>query len=256
LRVENPASEKQQRKEKILIQLKLSLRRLILLTALTLASTCIASAQSTVFNIASTDVLPQHRLYVEADFLAHLSSYQNGGFQTYGPRLVYGLSKRTEIGVNVFYTRTSPGEPIEIQPNFKVQLYNNEDNGIAIASGAVAYVPVTHRSAATTRGMVYTVASKNINGNWGPRLTAGGYVLVGSFEAGTSKRGVLLGYEQPITKKLSFVTDWSSGNNDYGYLVAGAGITLSPKSVLYLGYNVGNQGRGNNSLGIYYGFTF
>ena len=68
--------------------------------------------------------------------------------------------------------------------------------------------------------------------------------------------GLVLGYEQPITRKLSFVSDWSSGNNDYGYVVAGAGITLSPKSVLYVGYNVGNQGRGNNSLGIFYGYSF
>ena len=104
--------------------------------------------------------------------------------------------------------------------------------------------------------MVYGVVSKNIKGLRGSRLTVGSYSLIGSFEKGTSKQGVLLGYEQPITKKLSFVADWSSGNNDYGYVVAGAGITLSPKSFLYVGYNIGNQGRGNNSLGIFYGFSF
>jgi hypothetical protein len=66
----------------------------------------------------------------------------------------------------------------------------------------------------------------------------------------------MLGLEQPLTKRISFVTDWSSGNNDYGYLVVGTGITLSPKSFLYTGYNFGNQGRGNNYLGIFYGYTF
>jgi hypothetical protein len=239
-----------------LTQMRSNLLKLVLLATLVSASMCSASAQSTVFNISSTDVLPKHRLYVEADFLTHPTSYENGGYQIFGTRFVYGLSKRTEVGLNLFYTKTSPGEAAEIQPNFKVQLYSNESNGIAVAVGAIAFIPITHRAATTTRGMVYTVASKNIRGTWGPRLTAGGYVLVGSFEGGTSKRGMLLGYEQPLTKKLSFVTDWSSGNNDYGYVVAGAGITLSPKSVVYLGYNVGNQGRGNNSLGVYYGFTF
>jgi hypothetical protein len=248
--------EEQERKEKTLNQLKSRLLRLTLLTTLTLAITCSASAQSTVFNIASTDVLPHHRLYVEADFLAHLTSYENGGYQIFGTRLVYGLSKRTEVGLNAFYTKTSPGEAAEIQPNFKVQLYSNESSGFVVAAGTVAFIPITHRAASTTRGMVYAVASKNIKGTWGPRLTAGGYGLVGSFEEGTSNRGLLLGYEQPLTKQLTFVTDWSSGNNGYGYLVAGAGFTLSPKSVLYVGYNVGNQGRGNNSLGVFYGFTF
>jgi hypothetical protein len=236
--------------------MKPKILKLLLLSAFAMLSAHSASAQSTVFNTPSTDVLPQHKRYIEADFLAHFTAYENGGYQIFGTRLVYGLSKRTEVGMNVFYTSTSPGEAAEIQPNFKVQLYSNESNGIAVAVGGIAFVPITHRAATTTRGMIYTVASKNIRGSWGPRLTAGGYVLVGSFEEGTSKRGVLLGYEQPLTKRLSFITDWSSGNNDYGYVVAGAGITLSPKSVVYVGYNVGNQGRGNNSLGVYYGFTF
>lgn len=235
---------------------KFSILKLTLLTAFAIFSAHSALAQSTVFNVASTDVLPRHKVYVEADFLAHLTAYENGGYQIFGTRLVYGLSKRTEIGVNVFYTKTSTGEPTEIQPNFKVQLYNDEGNGFALAVGAVAYIPVSHRSATTTRGTVYAVASKDFKGNWGPRLTAGGYGLVGSFEEGTTKRGVLLGYEQPITRRLSFISDWSTGNNDFGYLAAGMGITLSPKSVVYVGYNVGNQGRGNNSLGVYYGFTF
>jgi hypothetical protein len=238
-----------------LIHLKSTILKLVLLCAFaTLTHT--ASAQSTVFNIASTDVQARHKLYIEADFLAHLTAYENGGYQIFGTRLVYGLSKRTEVGLNAFYTKTSPGEPVEIQPNFKLQLYSNEGNGVSLAVGAIAFIPINRRAAARTRGTVYAVASKSIKGNWGPRLTAGGYSLVGSFEGGTSKRGVLLGYEQPITRKLSFVSDWSSGNNDYGYVVAGVGITLSPKNVVYVGYNVGNQGRGNNSLGVFYGFSF
>jgi hypothetical protein len=239
-----------------LIHLKSTTLKLLLLCGFATLSAHTASAQSTVFNIASTDVQARQKLYVEADFMAHLTSYQDGGYQIFGTRLVYGLSKRTEVGLNAFYTKTSPSEPVEIQPNFKLQLYSNEGNGLAVAVGTVAFIPVSHRSATRMRGTVYAVASKNIKGNWGPRLTAGGYSLVGSFDQGTSKRGVLLGYEQPITRRLSFISDWSSGNNDYGYVVAGAGIVLSPKSVVYVGYNVGNQGRGNNSLGVYYGFTF
>jgi hypothetical protein len=235
---------------------KPALFRTVALIGFALASSYGVSAQSTVFNIPSTDLQAARRLYVEADFTAHLSSFESGGYQSYGPRIIYGLNKRMEVGINAFYTRTSPTEPVEIQPNFKLQLYKNEDKGVAVVTGTIVFVPVAQRSSSTTRAMVYAVASKNIKGDFGPRFTAGSYALIGSFEPGTSKKGLLLGYEQPISRKLSFIADWSSGNNDYGYVVAGMGITLSHRSALYVGYNIGNQGRGNNALGVYYGFSF
>ena len=223
------------------------------LTFLTASNT---AAQSTVFNIASTDVLSARQRYLEADFIAHPTSYENGGYQTYGLRLVAGLGRRMEVGLNAFHTQTSPAEPFEIQPNFKWKFYENEEHGLAAAAGAIAFIPVTERASASPRGMAYAVVSKNIPGSFGPRFTVGSYALIGSFAEGTTRNGLLVGYEQPVSKRLTFVTDWSTGNNDYGYLAAGAGITLSPRSVLYVGYNIGNQGRGNNSLGLYYGFTF
>lgn len=235
---------------------KPSLLRTVAIVGFALASFYGVSAQSTVFNIPSTDVQAAQRLYVEADLTAHLSSFESGGYQSSGPRLVYGVNKRMEVGINAFYTRASPAEPVEIQPNFKLQVYENEEKGLVVATGGIAFIPVSQRSSGTTRAMVYAAASKNIKGDFGPRFTVGSYALIGSFEPGTSKKGLLLGYEQPISRKLSFIADWSSGNNDYGYVVAGMGITLSHRSALYVGYNIGNQGRGNNALGVYYGFSF
>ena len=236
--------------------LKLKCLRTISAVSFAVAAFHGVPAQSTVFNIPSTDIQTKQRLYVEMDFTAHLSSFKSGGYQSYGPRIIYGVNRRVEVGFNAFYTRTSPSEPVEIQPNLKVQLYHDESKGTAVAAGAVVFVPVTQRATNTTRAMVYSVASKSVKGDYGPRLTAGAYALVGSFADGTTRKGLLLGYEQPVHKKVSLVLDWSTGNNDYGYVVAGAGITLSPKSVLYVGYNLGNQGRGNNALGVYYGLSF
>ena len=186
----------------------------------------------------------------------HYASYREGGYQTYGPRVVVGLPGKTEVGVNVFYTRAQPGEPVDLQPNFKWQFYDNEKLGLALATGVLISTPITRRSLGSTTAEVYLVGSKTFTAFHGPRVTFGGYRLVGSFEEGTDKSGIILGYEQPITSKVSFVTDWSSGKNDYGYVVAGTGITLSPKSSFYAGYNFGNQGRGNNSLGVFYGYSF
>jgi hypothetical protein len=127
---------------------------------------------------------------------------------------------------------------------------------VAVAAGVLISFPVTRRRDGKTSGMLYLVGSKTFPGPHGPRVTFGGYSLVGRFKDGTDKTGVLAGYEQPLNKKFSFVMDWFSGNNDVGYVTAGTGITLSPKQNIYAGYSFGNQGRGNNSLGVYYGYTF
>jgi hypothetical protein len=236
---------------------RLGLQKAMLLFVVLLVSTAIAEGQSTVFNIPSTDVVPTQRTYIEADFISHLTSYEHGGYQLYGFRGVYGLRRNTEMGINVYYTRSSDSpEPIVVEPNFKWQFYNDEGKGLSAAAGALVSIPVSHRSSGSTSGLFYAVGSKKFKGDFGPRISTGGYVLAAHADQGTSKYGSLIGYEQPLNERLSFVSDWTSGNNDLGYLAAGVGIVLSPKSSLYVGYNVGNQGRGNNALGIYYGFTF
>lgn len=230
--------------------------RFVLLAAFLFLLSNSVAAQSTIFNIPSSDVQPSRTVYLETDFITHFASYKNGGYQTYEPRLVLGLPGHVEVGVNVAYTRAASASPIEVQPNLKWQFYSNEKNGVAIAVGGLVSVPVTHRRDGNTTGLVYVVGSKSFSGTHAPRLTFGGYQLVGRFADGTDKTGVLAGFEQPLNKTFSFVTDWFSGNNDFGYVTPGLGITLSPKNNIYAGYSFGNQGRGNNSLGVYYGHTF
>ena len=236
---------------------RLGLRRATLLFVLVIFSTAIAQGQSTIFNAPSTDVVPTQRTFIEADFITHFTSYEQGGYQLYGIRANYGLRKKMEIGLNVYYTRSSDSpEPIVVEPNFKWQFYNDEGKGLSAAAGALVSIPASHRSAGSTSGFLYAVGSKKFQGDFGPRISTGVYLLAAHADQETSKYGTLIGYEQPVNDRLSFVTDWTSGKNDLGYLAAGVGITLSPKSSLYIGYNVGNQGRGNNALGVYYGFTF
>jgi len=227
-----------------------------LLIACLLSLTSSALAQSTIFNIPSSDVQSPRKVYLETDFITHFASYANGGYQTYGERIVVGVPGNIEVGANVYYTRASGAQPINVQPNVKWQFYQNEKRGVAIAAGALLSTPVTHRSDGSTTGMVYLVGSKSFSGSRAPRLTFGGYQLLGRFEDGTDKSGVMAAIEQPVTKKFSILTDWFSGKNSLGYVTPGVAYTFSPKNNIYAGYSIGNQGRGNNSLGIYYGHTF
>src|SRR5215203_2619403 len=208
-------------------------------------------AQSTLFNIPSTDVVPEKKVYLEFDFLSHLESYENGGFQAYIPGAVVGLGKKVEVGVNVAFTRSGVPNPVEIQPNIKYQPYQNEKYGAAVSTGVILYAPITRRAGTNTFAMVYGNVSKQFKGGSAPRITGGGYGLINRASGAGDKGGVMVGFEQPITRKVKFVADWFSGKNRFGYGTPGLAITTSKTSALYAGYSIGNSGRKNNSLFIY-----
>ena len=71
------------------------------LARLALACLCLflvsqlAVAQSTVFNIPSTDVQSPGKVYLEANFIMHYGGLRDGGYRNYGPRAVVGLPGHT-----------------------------------------------------------------------------------------------------------------------------------------------------------------
>jgi hypothetical protein len=236
---------------------RLRLKLTLLLFAVFLAASHIAQGQTTVFYAPSTDVVGVQRTYVEADFITHVAAYKDGGYRMYGGRAIRGVRKRMEAGVNVYFaTSAYSPEPIVVQPNFKWQFYNNETKGLAAAAGVLVSMPLTHRSAGRTSAFLYAVGSKKVAGVYGPRFTAGAYHLTMRADKGTTKQGAIIGYEQPISRRLTFIADWTSGRNNLGYLTAGGFMMLSPRSAVFLGYSVGNQGRGNNSGVVGYGYRF
>ena len=227
------------------------------LCAMTLFDTPQARAQSTLFNIPSTDVVAPRRTYLEFDFVSHLEPHDEGGFQAYVPRAVFGVGKKFVAGVNVaFLDAEAPDQPVELQPNVKYQFYANEDNGVSAAAGGILYTPIANRTGVDTFGLLYTVASKKVKGTYGPRITGGGYGLIGRANGNGSEGGAIVGYEQPLHGRVSFVADWLSGKNRFGYVTPGFSVALPRSSALYVGYSIGNFGRKNNALFVYYGITF
>lgn len=224
---------------------------------LTLLPKTAAFGQSTLFNIPATDVVSKKKVYLEFDFLSHFESHADGGFQIYAPRAVFGVGKGVEIGVNVAAVDAfAPDQPIYISPNAKWKFYNNEDNGVAISAGGLLYTPVVHRAGADTYGFIYSVVSKKVKADYGPRFTGGGYVLPGLANGAGTPGGAIVGYEQPLAQRVTFVADWFSGKNAFGYVTPGFSFTLPKSSLLNVGYSIGNRGTGNNALFVYYGITF
>ncbi|HVS80230.1 MAG TPA: hypothetical protein VHE60_00680 [Pyrinomonadaceae bacterium] len=230
---------------------------LTLLVALLSLSAQIANAQSTLVTIPSTGVVSAGAVYLEFDFISHYASHHNGGFQTYASRAVVGVGHNVEVGVNVVYTGGfGVNQPIEIQPNIKWRFYQNEKQRVSAAVGVMLYAPITHRTGTNTFVMLYALVSKKMAGKFGPRFTGGGYALPGRDDGTGAKAGAMAGYEQPLAPRVSFVMDWASGRNRFGYVTPGLSFATTQHSNLYTGYSIGNHGRGNNALFAYYGITF
>jgi hypothetical protein len=229
---------------------------IVLLIALVAMCADKALAQSTIFNIPSTDVVAKKKVYFEFDLITHLESHDNGGFQAYVPRVVVGVGKGVEIGLNVSATDSAAPTIVYAQPNIKWQAWASEEKGAAMTFGAIAYTPLRNRSDNDTFGLFYGNMSKKFKGDYGPRFTVGGYGLGGLDISGVDKGGAMVGYEQPLAKRVSFVADWFSGKNAFGYVTPGFSFSLPKSSLLNIGYSVGNSGRKNNGLFVYYGITF
>ena len=230
--------------------------RACILLIVVVCFTVAASAQTTIFNVPSTDTVGEKRIMIEADFLAHFDKYENGGFQTYGYRMTYGIRKDVEVGANFFYTHNGDRVPYELQANVKWNACPEEKCGVALSGGAQVFVPLNKPAGKRTYGMVYANASKTINKLNGAVITGGAYQIIRPDPDFGDKRGLFFGYEQPIKGKLSFLADWYTGNNRFGYAAAGFGYQIDGKQDIYAGYNWGNTGRGNNFFSFYYSYTF
>jgi hypothetical protein len=230
-----------------------------------------AMAQSTIFNIPSTDTVSAGKGYFEFDFLPQAPGTATTRTYIYNPRLVVGVPGNVEVGVNFPTYRTAGVNTGYFQPNIKWKYFANDDAGVALAGGAILNTPLNNRSTQDSWGILYTEVSKKVkSGNYGPRFHAGPYGIVsgnqdpkkGPVSFTGPRAGALLGYEQPIHAKASIVADWFSGKNGLGYFTPGISITVPGNGLFNAGYSIGNDSWENSNktknryVFIYYGVTF
>jgi hypothetical protein len=220
-----------------------------------------ALAQSTLFNIPTTDTVAKGKVYLEFDFQPQLPKPPAADRQyTIDSRVVVGPGGNVEFGANMEGFVTPPITTLRFEPNIKWKFADDDNYGLAAAAGSILYAPLNHRDTTDTFALVYGNLSKKLNpGNSGPRFTAGPYGVVTNGTWAGPKAGALVGYEQPLHSKITFVADWFSGKNFLGYFTPGFSIMLSANSVFNAGYSLGNNsyhGNDNRFLYLYYGITF
>jgi hypothetical protein len=230
-------------------------RRLLASFAL-LAFASVASAQETIFNVPSPDVLDKGKLYLETD--QYIQNWKSGqddvGFGLL--RGVYGVGSNVEVGLNsgpfdyyhssvAFVDATVKWRPIQAdfgEGNYGLFLGNNfgvnvhgdsphEQHDYAYAAGFVS-LPETHT-----------------------RLSAGPYYVTHDYFAPEERWGAQVTLEQPIAsvQGLTAAADWFSG--DGAAATVGLIWTKGPWA-FYAGYGFANTGRDDDLLTFELGYTF
>ena len=197
------------------------------------------SAQQTIFNVPSTDILDKGKVYFELDATFKTNNQAAASrFSSFVPRVVVGTGGNVEVGLNVLGNIQPGADSTTLSPTVKWRPYYNEKKGVAIVVGDNVYIPVRNR---TYKAGNYAYAQVSKTFKSGTRLTAGGYHFTKNVVAANAQRaGGQFGFEQTVNKYLSINADWITGKHASGYFTPGIAFKPHPKVTGYVGYSIGN----------------
>ncbi|MBP7416257.1 MAG: hypothetical protein KA831_06360 [Pyrinomonadaceae bacterium] len=232
------------------------MKKQLFLVAILLGTSVFVSAQQTIFNVPTTDVLDRGKVYFELD-----ASFKTNNqialnrFSSFVPRVVVGVGGNVEVGFNVTGNIQPGSDSTTFVPTVKWKFYQNKKKDIALIAGTNFYIPVRNRTY-NIGTYSYIAVSKTINKT---RLTAGGYVASKNvFAANAVRAGGQFGIEQTVNSKFTVAADWITGKHASGYFTPGVFYKPTPKLTTYWGYSIGNsQARqGNHYFLFEFGYNF
>jgi hypothetical protein len=226
-------------------------RRLKLVVALFLAVVPVASAQQTIFNVPSADVLDPGKVYLEVDELFRPTDPE---FSSTTVRGVFGVLPRMEAGVN-FGGLNAPG-PVIPTATVAVKIQPVRAGGFTLTAGGNGLFFLKGSDDGNPAGLGYGFASYRIP-KLGTRIELGGWYSSAGYALPRSTGGGLATFEQPIAclPGLSVAADWFSGENAIGYVSPGLIYTFGHWTA-YAAYSIKNgDSRGDGGL-IELGYLF
>lgn len=231
------------------------MRQLVFVTMLC-GSAGFISAQQTIFNVPTTDVMDKGKVYAELDTSFKTNDQEAlQKFSSFVPRIVVGVGGNVEVGLNITGNAQPGADTTTLVPAVKWKFYQNRKKNLAVIAGTNFYVPLRNR-AYSFGTYSYLAGSKTFNKT---RLTAGGYVASRNvFAADATRGGGQFGVEQTFNGKLSVAVDWITGRHSSGYFTPGIIYKPHPRITTYWSYSIGNAnaGRGNHFFLFEIGFNF
>ena len=226
---------------------------LIVVMAITAVS---VSAQQTIFNVPSTDVLDKGKVYGELDASFKFNCEPAVcRFSSFVPRVVVGAGGNVEVGLNLLGNVQPGADTTTLSIPIKWRFYYSEKKGVALVAGSHFYIPLRNRTY-NFGTHSYVEMSKTLHNT---RLTAGGWVATeGVFAPGAIRGGGQFGFEQTVTKNFSIIADWYTGKHAAGYFTPGFSFKPTSKITGYVGYSIGNAAtaRGNRFFLMEFGYNF
>ncbi|HZQ94498.1 MAG TPA: hypothetical protein VFA67_05775 [Candidatus Sulfotelmatobacter sp.] len=228
-----------------------SIRFTILVGALALGSALAMSAQETVFNVPSADILDSGKIYGELDFTYNPAS----AVASYTPRLVVGIGHRIEIGANLNGIATPADVRTTVTPALKWKIFDTPAHGFAVLVGDNVFMPVQN-----TRYKAGNYFYAELAKTWRAktRLSAGLYHFTADVVAPSQRVGGQFGIEQPVGSRITLAADWYTGYQVLGYVTPGIIVKATSRLTLYGSWQIGNYGlsEGNHQLLVELGWNF
>jgi hypothetical protein len=211
-----------------------------------------ADAQQTIFNVPSGDVMDEDKVYGELDVAYKGSDNSVAGFT---PRVVVGIGRRIEVGLNVGGLTTPVDPQTILSPTMKWKVYDGGSNGWAFLVGDNVFLPVQNK---TYDSGNYVWAEVTKTWNTRTRVTFGAYHFSRDVVALAQRAGGQFAIEQPIGTRITLAADWYTGAHALGYVTPGVVVKLSPKLTWYGSYQIGNRGAsdGNHQFLTEIGWNF
>jgi hypothetical protein len=224
--------------------------KLLLLLVIFLPVRC-ACGQETVFDVPSADILDKGKIYGELDGTVRESDPSD----TFTPRVVVGVGRGVEVGLNFDGLGAPVLEELEISPTVKWRVWKDTAAGWCFYVGDDLFFPVRQRSYDVGN---YAYASFAKEWKHGTRVGFGGYDFTGGVVARGNRAGGQFTFEQQIAKRVTLAAEWYTGKSATGYVNPGAIFKLSSRLSLYTAYQIGNSGvsAGNHQFLWEFGYNF
>ena len=200
-----------------------------------------ASGQSVIVGIPSSDITKKGHISMahESQFGSTAATPRYWNSFTFG---TYGVGKNTELAASMYGLSSPNSGNRALGIGFKTSLPMGETLG-PLTEPRFTFGQMTPISF-DGKGIGfwgYTSVSARLPGTR-TRITAG--PSWGTRQIfGRNVWSAMVGVEQPLTKKLTFLSDWMSGTHDLAAGVAAIGWQVNPKFILISGYKFSNNAR-------------
>lgn len=205
------------------------------------------NAQQAIFNVPTTDVLDEGKVYLELDAAFKPNNQEAvSRFSAFTPRAVFGVGRNIEIGLNVTGNIQPGADATTLVPNVKWRFYQNKKKDVSLIAGSGVFIPVRNR-AYNIGSYSYIAGSRTFNEK--TRLTAGAFYFSKNVVAPKASRaGGQFGFEHFLNQKVTLAADWFTGRHGSGYFTPGVMYKPHPKVTTYFSYQIGNSDarRGNH----------